>query len=196
MAIVRHRTPLEFALQTLGERKTMTKTIRNISLISAALLVGVAIGGTAPLWTKAMSAYAADGAAPAPAKKKLVPQKILFIMWKKDGAHKETPDEMKVMLGYQAKMERDGQKFIGGALNSEDGKRSGGIVIIRANSWAEARAICDADPGVKDGSTTYELHQLSLNSGTFSVQLNFSDAGETNFMPATATGPAEQTAAK
>ncbi len=176
----------------------MTNSIRKISLISAALLVGVAIGGTAPVWTNAMSAYAADDAAApaAPARVRLVPQKYLFIMWKKDGAHKETPEEMKTMLAYQGKMEHDGQKFIGGALNSEDGKRSGGIVIIRANSWAEARAICDADPGVKDGSTTYELHQFALNSGTFSLQLNFSDAAQTLFSPATPAPEKAPAAAK
>ena len=161
----------------------MKISVRTLSLMAATLLIGVAIGGTMPMLTKSMSAYAGEAAGPA--KKKLVPEKNLFIMWKKDGAHKETPEEFNTMLAYQAKMERDGQKFLGGALNDESGKRSGGIVIVRASTWAEARAICDADPGVKDGSTLYELHQLSLNSGTFSVRLNFSDANETFFSPAT-----------
>ena len=63
-------------------------------------------------------------------------------LWKKDGAHKETPEEFNTMLAYQAKMERDGQKFLGGALNDEAGKRSGGIVIVRASTWAVKPSIC------------------------------------------------------
>ena len=43
---------------------------------------------------------------------------------------------------------------------------------------------CFADPGVKDGSVLYELHQLSLNSGAFTVRLDFSDANATFFTPA------------
>ena len=165
----------------------MKKSVRSLSLLSAVLLAGVAIGGTAPMWTAGLSAQAAEAGA-APAKKKLVANGQLYIMWKKDGAHKETPEEFKTMLEYQAKMERDGSKFIGGALADQAGKRSGGIVIIRAKSWEDAKAICDADPGVKDGSTTYELHAFALNSGAFNVRLDFSDANETQYLAGSPAG--------
>ena len=78
-------------------------------------------------------------------------------------------------LAHQIKLEKQGIMFGAGPLATEDGARIGGMVIIRASSFAEARAIADADPDHKHGLRTYTLTKWTVNEGSYTVRVNYSD---------------------
>ncbi len=50
-----------------------------------------------------------------------------------------------------------------------------GLVVIRANSFEEAKEIADADPMHKTGVREYELYQWAINEGELTIRLNMSD---------------------
>lgn len=78
-------------------------------------------------------------------------------------------------LAHQIKLEKQGIMFGAGPLAGEDGARFGGMVIIRANSFAEARMIADADPYHKNGLRTYTLTKWTVNEGSYGIRINYSD---------------------
>ena len=65
--------------------------------------------------------------------------------------------------------------FGAGPLAGEDGTRVGGMIIIRASSFAEARAIADSDPYHRNGLRTYTLTRWTVNEGSYTVRVNYSD---------------------
>ena len=78
-------------------------------------------------------------------------------------------------LAHQIKLEKQGIMFGAGPLATEDGARISGMVIIRASSFAEARAIADSDPYHKHGLRTYTLTKWTVNEGSYTVRVNYSD---------------------
>ncbi len=78
-------------------------------------------------------------------------------------------------LTHQIKLEKQGIMFGAGPLVGEDGARVGGMVIIRAESFAAARAIADADPYHKRGLRTYTLTRWTVNEGSYGIRVNYSD---------------------
>lgn len=79
-------------------------------------------------------------------------------------------------LDYQVELEKRGILYGAGPLYEADaGRPSAGLVIIRANSMEEARAIADADPMHSTGARTYTMRRWKLNEGALNVTLNFSD---------------------
>jgi uncharacterized protein len=82
-------------------------------------------------------------------------------------------------LANQVKLEKDGIMFAAGPLTQEDGSRYGGMFILRANSFEEARAIADADPLHKAGLRKYTLMRWTVNEGSYTVRVNYSDQSVT-----------------
>ena len=81
-------------------------------------------------------------------------------------------------LAHQYDLERRGIMFAAGPFVDEAGKPMGpGMIIIRANSEAEARAIADADPYHRGGFRSYRLQRWMMNEGSFGVRLRYSDGG-------------------
>jgi uncharacterized protein YciI len=78
-------------------------------------------------------------------------------------------------LAHQVKLEKDGIMFAAGPLTGEDGKRIGGLIVIRAASFAAARAIADSDPYHKAGLRTYTLTRWTVNEGSYGIRVNYSD---------------------
>jgi len=78
-------------------------------------------------------------------------------------------------LRHQIRLEKDGIMFGAGPLTAEDGKRVGGLIVIRADSFAAARAIADSDPYHKAGLRTYTLTRWTVNEGSYSLRVNYSD---------------------
>jgi uncharacterized protein YciI len=78
-------------------------------------------------------------------------------------------------LAHQIKLEKQGIMFGAGPLATEDGARIGGMVIIRAESFAAARAIADADPYHARGLRTYTLTRWTVNEGSYGIRVNYSD---------------------
>lgn len=79
-------------------------------------------------------------------------------------------------LDHQIRLEKEGIMFGAGPLSNPDGSPTGtGMIIIRAESEAEARRIADQDPFHAQGLRTYILQQWSLNEGRITVTIDYSD---------------------
>lgn len=76
----------------------------------------------------------------------------------------------------QIDLERRGILFGAGPLQEEAmDKPTKGMFVIRATSFAEARAILDQDVFHKAGLRHYKLFRWSLNEGSISLTVNYSD---------------------
>lgn len=78
-------------------------------------------------------------------------------------------------LQYQVRLEKEGVMFAAGPLTNEDGTPASGMVVVRASSFVEARAIADADPMHKSGARTYTLRRWMVNEGGLSLRIHYSD---------------------
>lgn len=78
-------------------------------------------------------------------------------------------------LEHQIRLEREGIMFGAGPLFTDQGKGGRGMIIVRAASFEEARAIADRDPFHKLGLRTYTVDRWHLNEGTVSIKVNYSD---------------------
>jgi uncharacterized protein len=79
-------------------------------------------------------------------------------------------------LDYQVRLEREGKLFGAGPFYEEgDDVPSGGMIILRAQSAAEARQIADADPFHKAGLRTYTLRKWMMNEGAMTLTIRYSD---------------------
>lgn len=88
----------------------------------------------------------------------------------------EAGDFMPDHIAHQDDLERQGIMFGAGGLRSETtGGPVQGLIIIRADSFEEARRIADSDPMHVNGLRTYTLRRWSLNEGTVNIRINFSD---------------------
>jgi uncharacterized protein YciI len=84
-------------------------------------------------------------------------------------------DLTKRHLAHQVDLEKQGIMFGAGPLVHEDGSPEYGMIVIRADSAAEARRIADSDPMHQSGHRTYTLHKWTLNEGRITLVVNFSD---------------------
>lgn len=80
-------------------------------------------------------------------------------------------------LEFQGELEAKGIMFGAGPFpdDNEENWEGEGMVIIRAESMEEARAIADEDPMHKSGARTYRIRHWLLNEGKFTIELKFSD---------------------
>jgi uncharacterized protein len=69
--------------------------------------------------------------------------------------------ELPAHRAYLRQLSDDGTLVLSGPFAD----RRGGMVLIRAESEAAARAIAEADPLVKSGMDTYELRQWRITGG-------------------------------
>lgn len=53
------------------------------------------------------------------------------------------------------------------------------MIIVRAASFEEAKAIADRDPYHRQGLRTYTIDRWMLNEGTVSIRVNHSDGNGT-----------------
>ena len=78
-------------------------------------------------------------------------------------------------LAHQVRLEKQGIMFAAGPLTGEDGARVGGMIVIRADSFAAARTIADSDPYHKAGLRKYTLTRWTVNEGSYGLRVNYSD---------------------
>lgn len=81
-------------------------------------------------------------------------------------------------LQYQIALEKRGALFAAGPLSpSGDGPPTGeGLIILRAQSEAEAREIADADPMHSTGVRDYSLRQWDVHEGRIGISIDLSDS--------------------
>ena len=79
-------------------------------------------------------------------------------------------------LEYMIGLERRGLVFASGPLADGEGPPSGhGLTVLRAKSFAEARALAEADPFFINGLRTFELKEWTIMEGTLGLSVNLSD---------------------
>ncbi|MEM0933981.1 MAG: YciI family protein [Bacteroidota bacterium] len=94
-----------------------------------------------------------------------------------DEVAKILPDHM----DFVHKIENQGTMIMGGQTTIEGADNAGGYgaIMIRANSFEEARRIADQDPMHKTGVRKYTLYKWNINEGEMNVRLKLSDASFT-----------------
>ena len=80
-------------------------------------------------------------------------------------------------LKFQVELEQKGIMFGAGPFWTDDEKewQGEGMVIIRAASLAEAKAIAETDPMHKSGARTFRVRPWLLNEGTVTIKVTYSD---------------------
>lgn len=86
-------------------------------------------------------------------------------------------DLLPAHLDHQVALEKNGIMYGAGPLqvpNSPPAPTKG-LIIIRADSEEEARAIFDSDPIHAAGIRDYELYEWTMNEGRITLSFDFSD---------------------
>ncbi len=80
-------------------------------------------------------------------------------------------------LAFQCELERKGIMFGAGPFwaDNEEDWHGEGMVIIRAASLAEARAIAESDPMHSSGARSFTVRPWLLNEGGLTVRVTYSD---------------------
>lgn len=107
-------------------------------------------------------------------------QKQLYVVFTKPVAGMGlVMQNIEAHLKFQVDLEKRGIMFGAGpfwADNEEDWEGEG-MVIIRAGSLAEARAIAATDPMHASGARSFVVRPWLLNEGTVTVKITYSDGG-------------------
>ena len=79
-------------------------------------------------------------------------------------------------LAFQVELEKKGIMFAAGPLwlDDEESWSGEGMVVIRAGSLAEAKAIAASDPMHKSGARKFTVRPWFVNEGTVTIRLNYS----------------------
>lgn len=81
-------------------------------------------------------------------------------------------------LAFQKSLEEQGIMFAAGPHWSDDETswEGDGMVVIRANSLAEARAIAAKDPMHASGARKFTVRPWFVNEGTITIKLHYANA--------------------
>ncbi len=79
-------------------------------------------------------------------------------------------------LDYQKALEAKGALVLAGPLSDETGEEmeGRGLIVYRAPSFADARALAEADPMHKAGARSFTLRRWLVNEGALNVTLSLS----------------------
>ncbi|ATI43873.1 hypothetical protein CBW24_17200 (plasmid) [Pacificitalea manganoxidans] len=79
-------------------------------------------------------------------------------------------------LDYQRQLETAGHLFLAGPMSDASGTRveGAGLIIYRAASLDDARALADADPMHAAGARHYTLRRWMVNEGSLTVNVGLS----------------------
>ncbi|MEL6523607.1 MAG: YciI family protein [Pseudomonadota bacterium] len=79
-------------------------------------------------------------------------------------------------LAYQAEQEKAGKLFLAGPMSDESGEQMQGmgLIIYRAGSFDEARALAENDPMHRSGARSYVLRRWMINEGAVSLDVRLS----------------------
>lgn len=89
------------------------------------------------------------------------------------------PEEMQKILpehlAYQKQQESEGKLFLAGPMSDSTGEemRGTGMIVYRAATMEDAKAIADGDPMHAKGARTYVLRKWLVNEGSLSIQVGF-----------------------
>jgi uncharacterized protein YciI len=85
-------------------------------------------------------------------------------------------DTLPEHLAYQAELEARGALFLAGPVSDETSELMQGIglIIYRAASFDEARALAEADPMHAQGARSFVLRRWLINEGSLSLSVSLS----------------------
>ena len=96
-----------------------------------------------------------------------------------------TPGDVKANLpdhlAYQAELERRGQLAFAGPMSDDSGDhmQGMGLIVYRADSLEQARALAEADPMHKSGARAFVLRRWMINEGSLNFLGGLSTGGLT-----------------
>jgi uncharacterized protein YciI len=98
------------------------------------------------------------------------------------GPGADIPGTLPDHLAYQAQLETSGSLAFAGPVSDETGEemQGEGMIIYRATSLEEARALADGDPMHARGVRSYTLRRWMINEGSFTLSVGLS-AKKTSF---------------
>ena len=104
-------------------------------------------------------------------------QKDLYVIFTKAVAPREQIMELLPKhLERQVELEKQGILFAAGPMEPQDNTQPRtGMIIVRANSFDHAHEIAMGDPFHAQGLREFEIWNWSMNEGSFSVTINYSD---------------------
>lgn len=104
-------------------------------------------------------------------------QKDLYVIFTRPVAPRE--EIMKLLpkhLERQVELEKQGILFAAGPMEPQDDtKPRTGMIIIRADSFDHAHEIAMGDPFHAEGLREFDIWNWSMNEGSFTVTINYSD---------------------
>lgn len=104
-------------------------------------------------------------------------QKDLYVIFTRPVAPRE--EIMKLLpkhLERQVELEKQGILFAAGPMEPEDdSKPRTGMIIVRADSFEHANEIAMGDPFHAEGLREFDVWNWSMNEGSFTVTINYSD---------------------
>lgn len=92
------------------------------------------------------------------------------------GAPEDVKANLPAHLAYQAKMEAEGRLVMAGPLSDDTGTQMQGVgmIVYRASSMDEARAMAEADPMHASGARTFMLRKWLVNEGGLTLTVRLS----------------------
>ncbi len=90
------------------------------------------------------------------------------------------PEALKAVLpdhlAYQARLEAEGKLAFAGPVSDPSGERMDGegMIVYRAASLEEARALADADPMHSTGTRSYTIRRWLINEGSLTLSVGLS----------------------
>ena len=111
--------------------------------------------------------------------KGLLGKRLYVIMTEPTGGLEALAENLDAHLAFQKDLEARGIMFAAGPLADDDEVywEGEGMVIIRADSLAEARAIAESDPMHKAGARRFRVRPWLVNEGGLTLKVTFSDGG-------------------
>ena len=109
--------------------------------------------------------------------KGLLAKRLYVILTTPTGSLDALAEHLGAHLAYQKDLEARGVTFAAGpfADDAESNWSGEGMIIVRAASLADARAIADADPMHSNGVRRYRIRPWLLNEGSYTLTVRYSE---------------------
>ena len=109
--------------------------------------------------------------------KGLLAKKLYVVLTKPAGDMEVVMENLQEHLKYQVELEANGSMFAAGPFADDEEQESEGegMVILRAESLAEARSMAENDPMHKSGARTFRLRPWMLNEGSITINITYSN---------------------
>ena len=102
---------------------------------------------------------------------------LYFYVTRPTGSFEEVVEILPAHMDFIHTIENAGVMVMGGQTTIEGSADAGGygLVVIRADSFEEARDIAESDPMHLTGVRDFELYRWNINEGFTTIELRFSD---------------------